>query len=341
MKQVYSKLIMICMAAMCLVSCGEGSHKTVLPPVTGAANEILVIMHSEQWNGPIGDTLKQYFGQEQIGLPQPEPMFDLINLPPANFKRDVKSHRSVIMVDITPKVDTASFVHRESPWSQSQKVFEFRAPNAEAFYKIFNAKKSVIMGVFLKAERDRWTSAYKKSSSTKIFNLFKNKYNLVLNCPDQYRINKDTNNFVWISSETRVDSKGLIFFQEKYTDQSQLNYQVILDRVNEELKAYIPGPAKNSYMALDTKTQTSVQSYNYNGENYAILMRGLWEVENDFMGGPYVLNVVLDQQHGRIIYMMGYIYAPESGKRNMIRQVEAILFTMGIIGEEVPAENGK
>ena len=58
--------------------------------------------------------------------------------------------------------------------------------------------------------------------------MFKNKYDLLLYCPGGYYINKDTSNFVWISSETRVDSKGIIFFEEKYEHESQMDYQIIL-----------------------------------------------------------------------------------------------------------------
>lgn len=47
-------------------------------------------------------------------------------------------------------------------------------------------------------------------------------------------------------------------------------------------------------------------------------------------GGPFVLNVILDQENNRVLYMMGYIYAPDDKKRNMLRQVEAILFTAGL-----------
>ena len=50
------------------------------------------------------------------------------------------------------------------------------------------------------------------------------------------------------SSETRVDSKGIIFFEEKYEHESQMDYQIILDRMNEELKKYIPGPRDSTWM---------------------------------------------------------------------------------------------
>lgn len=53
-------------------------------------------------------------------------------------------------------------------------------------------------------------------------------------------------------------------------------------------------------------------------------------VVNDFMAGPYELNVLLDEEHQRVIYMMGYVYYPNEEKRDMMKQVDAILNTMVI-----------
>lgn len=70
------------------------------------------------------------------------------------------------------------------------------------------------MNVYLKAERDRLIEVYKKTPDTKIFNMFKNKYDLLLYCPGGYYINKDTSNFVWISSETGSIARGSFFLRK-------------------------------------------------------------------------------------------------------------------------------
>lgn len=162
---------------------------------------------------------------------------------------------------------------------------------------------------------------------------------MLMYCPGGYVINKDTNNFVWISAETRVDSKGIIFFQETYENQVQLNYQIIMDRMNEMLKQYIPGPLPNTWMTLDMKTPVTAATYNYQGAYYAVMIRGLWMVQNDFMGGPFVINTVLDEEHNRIIYMMAYVYAPDGKKRNMLRQVENILYTVDFSYDKEESKN--
>lgn len=339
MKKSLLLISSILLIALTFSACKDSDgRKSMLQSVSGSTNELMVILPKAQWDGPVGDSIKQFFGQPQIGLPQGEPVFDLINLPPSNFERNVKSHRNVLIVSISSKVDSTTVTYFDSPWAKSQKLFKIVAPDAEAFYKAFDANKEKMMGVYIKAERDRLIDVYKKTADQNIYNVFKDKYKMLLYCPGGYRINKDTANFVWMSFETSVDSKGVIFFEEPYVSESQLNYQVILDRVNDELKKYIPGPRDSTWMALDMVTPMTAATYNYDGKYYAVLVKGLWVAANDFMGGPFVLNVVLDEKNNRVIYMMGYVYAPDGKKRNMVRQVESIIYSMQI---DFPEEGTK
>ncbi len=339
MRKVLAILLMGLLLGSGLISCKEGGgRKAALQAVTGSVNEILVITPKVRWDGPIGDSIRAYFGQPQMGLPQGEPVFDLISLPMSNFDKTVKAHRNVLIVSLKSSVDTASITYSDSPWARSQKVFRIVAPTEEAFYKVFDANKEKIMRVFLAAERDRLIDIYKSSPNTKVFDTFRDEYDMLLYCPGGYNINKDTADFVWASYETRVDSRGFIFFEEPYESVSQLEYQVILDEVNEKLKQFIPGPLDSTWMALDMVTPMTAANYQYAGKHYAWLIKGLWQVENDYMGGPFVLNVVLDQKNNRVLYMMGYVYAPDGKKRNLLRQVESTVYSMNI---DLPEEEEK
>jgi len=311
-----------------LGSCKE-TTKNLMPGISGKINQVLVIADKNLWDGNVGDTIKAFFGQEQDGLPQAEPVFDVLNLPEMYFDKNMKGHRNVLQVVISPSVDSAYVQYVDSPWAKTQKYIKIAAPDKKTFFELFDKNKLTILGTYAKAERDRLVAIYKKTADSRIFNLFKNKYDILLYCPTGYYVNKDTTNFVWMSSETTRNSKGIIFFTEKYEHESQFNNVIIQDRVNEELQKYIPGPRKGSYMALDLEVPYTVVQYQYNG-HYAMLFRGLWTVVNDFMAGPYELNVVLDQEHQRVIYMMGYVYYPNEEKRDMMKQVDAVLNTMVI-----------
>jgi len=56
-------------------------------------------------------------------------------------------------------------------------------------------------------------------------------------------------------------------------------------------------------------------------------MRGLWKVQNDFMGGPFVNVSFLDSVNNRIICMDAYVYRPNKDKRELLRELEAVMYT--------------
>lgn len=290
----------------------------------------MVVMEKQAWGSLPGDTVRAWFAQPQPGLPQMEPMFDVVSVPFASFDGHLKGYRNILAVRISNQADSATLRYKESPWSRTQRYFEISAPDTASFFKLFDANKEKISAVFLDTERNRLVSAYKNKPDNSLQQFFRENYRLNISFPPEYTLNKNENGLVWISRETKTDSRGVIFFQENYTRAGQLTAAGVVTAVNARLKAQIPGPSEGSYMALDTLLPVDTMAYSYAGEHYALLLKSIWIVENDFMGGPYILNVVLDKKNERVLYFMGYVYAPDDKKRNRIRQVEAILFTMNL-----------
>ena len=62
--------------------------------------------------------------------------------------------------------------------------------------------------------------------------------------------------------------------------------------------------------------------------NYAKELRGLWHVQGDFMGGPFVSYSMVDEHRNRVITIDGYVYAPKFDKREYLRQLHALALTV-------------
>jgi hypothetical protein len=58
---------------------------------------------------------------------------------------------------------------------------------------------------------------------------------------------------------------------------------------------------------------------------YAAEIRGLWRMENDYMGGPFCSLTVYDSTRARLVTVEGYAYAPYFDKREYVRQIEAVV----------------
>jgi len=76
-----------------------------------------------------------------------------------------------------------------------------------------------------------------------------------------------------------------------------------------------------------------VKEISVKGE-YAFEARGLWYMENDMMGGPFVSHARVDRPNGRVVVVEGFVYAPEKKKRDMMRQLEAALYTLNLPQEQ-------
>jgi hypothetical protein len=62
--------------------------------------------------------------------------------------------------------------------------------------------------------------------------------------------------------------------------------------------------------------------------NYALETRGLWKVENDFMGGPFVSYSFLSPKDSQIYTIIGYVYNPNKKKRDLLRQMESMIYSI-------------
>ena len=63
---------------------------------------------------------------------------------------------------------------------------------------------------------------------------------------------------------------------------------------------------------------------------YAVETRGLWKMQNDFMGGPFLSYTFINRATNKVITLDGYIYHPNEDKMAYIRQLEAIFFGLQI-----------
>ncbi|MBL4755615.1 MAG: DUF4837 family protein, partial [Flavobacteriales bacterium] len=81
------------------VGCVEETTK-MLPGSTGKAGEVVVVMDPVYWTGDLGQHVKDNLAREHTGLPQPEPIFNIVPLPTASFKGLFITHRNIILFSI-------------------------------------------------------------------------------------------------------------------------------------------------------------------------------------------------------------------------------------------------
>lgn len=311
-------------------SCETNTNRSNLPRSIGNTSEVLVVLQNEQqWDNPIGLTLKEYLGKEQTGLMQSEPIFDLAHITVNNFSDMFKKHRNILIVVIDEKVSSIKVESFKDKWADPQRIVRITSPSALKFATNFSEYADGIVENYNETERSRILSVFRPSSKNEVLKKVRTKFNLDITVPQGFYVAKSEHGFMWIRKEVTDFSQGIIIISEPYLDKKQFSLNSIVSRTNRYLKQYIPGESEGTYMAIDDEfiapVRKQIEDFSF---EYAIEMRGVWNVEHDFMGGPFVSYSFVDEASSNIITIYGYVYHPNKKKRNLLRQLEAIIYSV-------------
>ena len=152
---------------MFLFSCSGGTSPggsgTLLPNITGAAGEVLIVMDNNSWREKPGLILKEMLEQEFPALPQPEPLFDVIQISPGAFDELFKRHRSIIIVDIGSENINPEIRFLENIWARPQLVIRINAGNGDALAKLLTESTDKILLNLQSYDRKRRIDIFKSS----------------------------------------------------------------------------------------------------------------------------------------------------------------------------------
>ena len=325
MKRNFIYQLAVILALILFQSC---SNEPVLHKnISGYANELVIVISDQSWEGKPGEALRETLAQQHIGLPQSEPLLDLINVPHAGFQRIFRSTRNIIQTTISSTVDTVGVTMKDDVWAYPQATVKIKAKNAQQFVDIFNENSDKILSYFLSAEKERLTMNYKKYYEKVVYNALNDDYGLTMNVPPGFAITRRKKDCIWFKYETPEISQGIVLYTLPYTSDSTFTVDYLVAKNDSVLEINVPGPTAGSYMSTE-KRLDQVFNITEHNKNYAAEMRGLWRLENDFMGGPYISLAELDASNQRVVVAFGYVYAPSKEKRNLLQQVEAMIYSL-------------
>jgi hypothetical protein len=299
-----------------------------LKPSTGKTNEMVVVTNSERiWGGEVGEQISSFFGQYQVGLPQPEKTFDIAHIPEPGFSQMFKTHHNIFIVDINPDFDEPLLETRKDHWARPQRVVKMTVPDEDSFFEAFDENKEAFMELFHANERRRAAQAFGSIEDMKIKNEIIDTYDIDLMIPKSFYIAEKTNDFIWLRREAQQFSQGILIYFYPYVDTIAFDYGHIINARNDYTKQYVPGPSPGSYMTVSMVEPPDYRRIDFNG-NFAVELRGMWELEGDFMGGPFISYTIVDQRYQRVVTIDGYVYYPNKDKKNLLRQLEALIYTL-------------
>jgi hypothetical protein len=321
---------LIIIIATVLTGCNSSSVQQV-NYAHGRPGDIIVVMNNERWNYEPGDSLRAVFDVDVDGLPMEEPMFDLHQIPREKFISANRQHKNIIYTEINPEIEKSTITVTNNKYAVNQIFVHIMAKNQYEFIQLIHEHGKKMINLFLEADRNRWLSQLKNYTNINVSDKLLKQYDITVNIPKNYNGDVFRDDFVWISNETRSYTMNILVYTYPVTDSTKLDITYLIGKRNEILKENIPGSNPGSYMTTETKYDFPVMNVMmHNGMSTAVI-RGLWKVKGDFMGGPFVSFTKIDEARNKVITMEGFVYHPNEETRDQIRQLEGVLYTLDLV----------
>jgi hypothetical protein len=158
--------------------------------------------------------------------------------------------------------------------------------------------------------------------------------------PFGYQLVMNNEEFLWVRQINPKDDKDIFISRKKYTSQEQFKSDSLISWRDEICQKYLYGDPERSDTYLVTETNVEhkpviTKEISFH-KKFAVEMRGLWRTNNFVMGGPFLSYTLVDQPKGIIYYIEGFTFSPGKDQREIMRELETILYTFKI-GSELPA----
>ena len=317
------------------VSCGSGSsRKALLPNVSGRAGEVVVVIEKSDWESALGNSIRELLASDCPWLIPSEPLYSLANVTPAGFGDMFKVHRNIVLCQVDPQIQKAGVEIHSDVWASPQVVVKISAYTTDEACQLVEENKDIITSAIEQAERDRVVNNCiiyeEKEIAQKVETVFGGSPHF----PVGYKLRKMTADFAWIAYEKQYSNQTILMY--KYPargDSSDFTEESIIAHRDSVMKMNVPGMFDGTYMTTSQYVIPDVQYMKYKGRSFA-QTRGYWEVYNDYMGGPFVSHSFYSQDGKDIIVTEAFVYAPKYDKRQLLRQVESILYSFAWKKEE-------
>lgn len=318
------------------IACGSspvgGSDKELLPSSSGKFGEVLIVVDTFYENRQTGEILNTIFSESLVGMPQAEGHFRASTVPSRAFQSILKRSRNVLKLSIGKGKRTAINIE-EDVWAKDQLMIQITAASDTDAARILSKNVQTIRDYFNERELQRLKKQFRGKPQKEIMSSIQEKYNVHLLVPPGFvQMAKNENGF-WLKKEKSIGQhqimQGVSIYIRPYNSDSVFSHEAMTKGRNEFTMEMVQGTRDSSYMAVYEDYRAATKEVNLNGV-YALEYRGLWNMVNDFMGGPFLHYTLVDEKNNRVIELDAFVFAPKFDKREYLRELEAILKTVKV-----------
>ena len=319
--------VLLCVLCALFASCKDKNGGIYKPSCAGAPYDVLVVADAPVLSGVAGKAVIDVLHSEVIGVAQVEPSFTVSKVT-SDRLNSTKFCRSIVMVNVSDIYTEPKMKYSRNVYARDQIVLTLQAPTQESLANFARDNERTIVDFLTRVELAREAKFLRERYNTHVDQTVEKMFGCHICLPVDFAKYKEAKDFFWAATDRKNDKDMyFVMYTYPYTDPNTFTKEYFVHKRDSVLKENVPGPNAGQYM----KTAEYVRVYDSSlGDEYVFLARGLWNMQNYHMGGPFVSMSRVDVRNNRVIVVEGFVYAPEHDKRDMIRMMESALYTLSM-----------
>ncbi|MHA7942456.1 DUF4837 family protein [Formosa sp. 3Alg 14/1] len=324
------KILFFVFALLVLTSCNgdKKSNQKLLSESSGNLNNLSVVVDNDLWQGKVGEVIRDVMAAPVDGLPQDEPLFSLSQIPTQVFSGFVTKNRTVLRVEVGPN-KTSSVKFGKNVYAIPQKVVVVSGKTEDEVVEQLKSNAPKIIEAF-KSQEIKEKQRRIKLSLLKIDTIEK-ALGIKMELPTAYRIAKKDNNFFWLRKDITTGTQNIMLYElplNAIKQNDSLVQQVI--KIRDSIgQIHIPGPTEGTFMITE-KAYAPYLFHTTIDDKPVIETKGIWDVKNAFMSGPFINYIIEDKANNRLLVIEGFTFAPSVEKRDYVFELDAIMKSIKI-----------
>lgn len=355
-------LIYLSSLILLFVSCNSGTNPIggdYKPKAISKSNDVVVIADKEIWEGEVGDSLRYYFESPYPITPSPEPLFNLRHFTPRELsaeplRRELRTY--CILADIqdtsseTTKMvrgdygekkfnnilreDSISTGAGRNKWAQDQLILYIFGKGQQKLTEAIRTRFNKITNKIHQHDAKQIkANTYASGRQLAIIEKIKNHFLVDLDIPGDYKealYIPEGNKLLWLRKDTRRATANLILQKFNYSNIDQISVSNAIRLTNSFGKFVNSNTLGSKLVVNDTDLPVLENVKEING-NYTLELRGIWEMDNDFMGGPFVCYLIPDSNTKSYYFILSFIYAPGNSKKQILQEQEVVINSFDLL----------
>jgi len=317
------------------------------------SNDVVVVADNDVWKGAVGDTFRYYFESAYPITPNPEPIFNLRFFTPRELiaeplRRELRTY--CILADVNDTIsETTKMIRKDygpirfnkllandsiqtgagrDKWAKDQLVvYVFGNGEEKLMSAISNSFNNITNKIH---EHDRpqiKANAYITGRNLGLIKKIKNEFLINVDVPGDYKeamFIPEGEKMIWLRKDTKRAAMNIIFKKLKYKDISQISVANGL-KLSNELGNFVTANTEGSHLVVNDVDLPILENVKEINGNYTLELRGIWEMDRDFMGGPFVSYLIPDSKSGSYLFVMTFVYAPGKEKKQFLQEIEVVV----------------